>query len=524
MSQSGLPDITNCSITRGEFLRGALGAGVLAGTGFIPLGSSSSTVAARPRHGGILRVGHVGGGSTETLDPQKEVSTVDSARVTNLFDGLVLNSPDLGLSYELAEAFESAKGGTVWNVKLRPGVTWHDGSPFTADDVIYTLKRIASNRALLGQNVVSLIDLPAVRKLTPLTLQLPLHKPNAFIPSYFSEVYMKIVKAGETDFKHPIGTGPFMYVSFTPGVSSLFKRNPHYWQHGKPYVDELQQLSISDPTARLNALLGGEVDAIENLDFPQAKAEQTAGRIVVLASVPANYTPIYMAATLEPFRDARVRQAMRLLADRPALVQDALDGLGVVGNDLTGKGLLFYDTSLPQRHQDIAAAKSLLKRAGKSDLRVTLFTSSAGPGMLSSATLFAEQAKAAGVTITVSNGPADTYFGTQYLHQAFAQSYWTGEPLIDFISGALTAGAPYNETHWQNPKFQAIYTSLLAEFSQTRQQALFNELQQMLWNDGGYLIWGFYPQLDGLSKKIRGAVANPRLPLGNYDFRDWYFA
>ena len=115
--------------------------------------------------------------------------------------------------------------------------------------------------------------------------------------------------------------------------------------------------------------------------------------------------PIYMAVDLDPFQDVRVRQAMRLIADRPALVEAAQAGFGVVGNDVFGYRQPDYNTDLPQRTQDIEQAKSLLKAAGKSDLRVTLYSSTVAPGMLESATAFAQQAKAAGVTVKVNNGP-----------------------------------------------------------------------------------------------------------------------
>src|SRR5262249_47774377 len=174
------------------------------------------------------------------------------------------------------------------------------------------------------------------------------------------------VQDGETDFNHPVGTGPFEYVSFEKGKQSVFKKNPNYWQTGKPYVDQLIIQSIDDNTARLNALLSGEIDAMAQMPSADAKAHQATGDITVLIAPSPQAMMFYMDTTQKPYTDVRVRQAVKFLADRPAMVAGALNGFGTVGNDIVGKGLPFYDTSLPQRVQDLEKAKSLFKAAGMS--------------------------------------------------------------------------------------------------------------------------------------------------------------
>ena len=142
---------------------------------------------------------------------------------------------------------------------------------------------------------------------------------------------------------------------------------------------------------------------------------------------------------------------MRLIADRPALVEAAQSGFGVVGNDVFGYGQPDYNTDLAQRVQDIDQAKSLLKAAGKSDLEGHALLLDRAPGMLESATAFAQQAKQAGVTIDVNNGPASSYFGPKYLKQNFAQTQWPAFALYSWYQQALAPNAPFNETHWSDP-------------------------------------------------------------------------
>src|SRR5262249_3898369 len=158
-------------------------------------------------------------------------------------------------------------------------------------------------------------------------------------------------------------------------------RNPSYWQEGKPYVDELEDISIDDDSARLNALLAGEIDLMTQLPFVQARAHKTRGDIQVIDPPSPSAQVFVMAIDLAPFQGKRVPQALRLIPDRQALIVGALAGFGTPGNDLVGAGLPYFD-DLPVRHQDLEQAKSLLKAAGQEGLTVTLHTSNIVPGFV----------------------------------------------------------------------------------------------------------------------------------------------
>ena len=231
-------------------------------------------------------------------------------------------------------------------------------------------------------------------------------KPIAKFQWPFAASSLAIIQDGATNFKQPVGTGPFKFDSFVPGQNSLFLRNADYWKHPYPYVDKLTFVSIPDGTTRLNSVVAGQIDACEVLTFAQAREQETSKQIAVLQSPPGIMTPITMAVDLPPFDDVRVRQAFRLIVDRPQLVNVAQSGFGSIGNDLFGKGQEFYPADLPQREADIEQAKSLLKQAGAENLKVTLYSSTVVAGMLESANAFAQQAKEAGVTINVNNWTA----------------------------------------------------------------------------------------------------------------------
>jgi peptide/nickel transport system substrate-binding protein len=517
-------------VSRRSFLqRGAATAGLVT----LPLLSRASAalaatpLGAKPRVGGNLTVGFVGGGSSETLNPNTVISIIDNARAHTLYDQVVDMQPDGNLALGPAlDLLEPNSNGTAWTMRVRKHATWHDGSPVTAADVLATWRWCGSSAgaASASRPAAATIDLARMKKLDSRTVRLPLTSPNFEFPGLLT--FFTIVKDGKPPGHKPIGNGPFKFVSWSPGRQSVFDR---YAQYAGPevhpaYVDKLTMVSIPDQTARFNALLAGQIHAMEALTNEQAKQYAHSNAVKILRANGPSNVPLYMACTLEPFRDVRVRQAMRLIANRPQLISLAQDGFGELGNDVYGRGYAGYDNALPQRVQDIEKAKSLLKAAGKDKLTVVLNTSTAAPGMLESALVYSQQAQAAGVTVKVSQGPADTYFGPNYLKQAFAQSLWFAQPIVANFSGSLLPSSSTNETHWNNPTWNKLWAQALAAKAPAKRQDLFNELDTILYNQGGYILWGYFPLQDGLSPKVHGAVPNPNEPLGLFNFVDWWLS
>jgi len=518
----------------GRFSRGGLLKGAAAlGIGMSPLlaaacggGSSSSTAASSsagaPRRGGQLKLGFVGGGTAETVDPFIGVTPIDEGRIQNLYDPMVIVNPDLTTSPGLALEWNPNSDATVYEVKLRDGVTFHNGKSFGADDVIYSIQQMSKPANFGSYPFVSGIDVANMKAIRKDLVRIPLKAPDGDLAANFTYYNTWIVPAGQTDYKHPIGTGPFAFESFTPGQQSVFKKNPNYWQTGKPYVDSLMITSITDPTARLNALLAGTIDGMAQLPFQEAKAHQATGDINVLVAPSPQAMMFYMDTQKAPFSDNRVRQAFRLIADRPALVEGAISGFGTVGNDTVGKGLPYYDTSLPQRVQDIDKAKSLLKAAGQSNLTVEFQTSDIFPGFVESATLFAQQAKAAGVTVNLKQEPANSYYNPSllYLKMAFAETQWPMLSLKYFYLQALSTGAPYNETHFKSAAFNTALANAIGQLDKTKAQDYWNQVQQIQYDQGGYLQWTNADWVDAVSKKVQGLKPHAAGALGNYLFMD----
>jgi peptide/nickel transport system substrate-binding protein len=474
-------------------------------------------------------VGFIGGGAAESFDPgQAGVSGyIGAARDMAMYDRLSQIRPDLsGVDLMLAESFEPNSDNTEWTIRLKSGIEFHDGKSLTADDVIYTIRRAAKDPAHGAYVLTQPMKVKELQKMDELTVRIPLNRAIAELQdSFFTPYGWGILQDGTTDFTKPVGTGPFMFDSFTPGQSGLLKKNPNYWQSGVPYLDELEFQSIPDENARYNALLSGELDAISDMSYAHAKEQQASGAVNVLEGKGPSCVYITMAVDLKPFDDKRVRQAMRLIADREELVNNVQLGFGAVGNDLFGAaGVQYFADDIPQRTQDIEQAKSLLKQAGAEDLRVTLYSSTWGPGMLESATVFAEQAKAAGVTIDVNNSPADTYLTNKYLKVNFGQSYAGYYPLGIWYNLQLVTGGIWNETHWNFDSFDQLVFDAQGESDPGKAQEKYTEAQQIIWDEGGNLIWGTLPFEDGLAKNVRGAEPSGFLALSSCDFRNYWLA
>ena len=534
-------------ISRRQLLKGAAGVGLAAGvSGFLaacgggggeeaappPPAASTGGAAAPPpppaatgggggpQYGGRLRVGHVGGGKSEGFNPANGSTFIDASRFFNLYDPLARVSPDLQIQPGLALEWNPNADATAYEIKLRPDVTWHDGKNFSADDVIYTFGQMANPKHIAHSSVLN-IRVKDVKKIDDVTLQVPLKSPDARLFDQFVQQNTVMVQDGATDFTKPVGTGAFMFESFTVGERSLCVKNPSYWDEGKPYVDEWEDISIDDNSARLNALLAGEIDMMSQLDFTQARAHTESGDINVINAPSPAIQVIIMAVDLEPFNDNRVREAFRLIADRQALIDGALAGFGTVGNDLAGKGLPYF-LDAPAREQDLEKAKSLLKAAGKEGLKVTLHTSDIVPGFVESATLFAQQAKGAGVTIDVKKEPANAYFDTSLLYTKlnFAQSFWTIASLGTWYTQALFSDAVWNETHYRDKSYDALVQSALGAKTVDEATTLWNQVQQKQYDEGGYLLWGNQNLVDAAANNVKGIVPSSFFNLGGWNYRD----
>jgi peptide/nickel transport system substrate-binding protein len=521
---------SGAGLGRRQFLQGIAAAGAFAGAGsFLAAcsGSSSSShavVSSSPKRGGDLKVGLTGGGPTDTVDPHKGITYLDSSRLQSLYSPLVQLDANANLEYMLAESITPNKDFTQWEIKLRPGVTFHNGKPLTAQDVIFTLNRIVSN-GYSGTIPLGPIDIKNTKAVGTQTVLVKMTKPySSFVTQLAASwVYLYIAPVGFNPAK-PVGTGPFVYKSLSSGQRSQFTRNPHYWRSGLPYADTLEIIDFANTVSLADALQTGVIHAAGTLDGPQMATLDNASGVKAVSSKAGGIVPFTMRVDTPPFHDVRVRQALRLLVDRAQLIDSALDGHGTLAYDVFSPFDPNFNTELV-RHTDVAQAKSLLKQAGQENLTVTLTTSAIATGTVAMATVLAEQAKVAGVKINVSNVPSGTFFGKQYLSWPFAQDYYNYFPYMAQVAESMLSGSPFNETHTNDPAYTKLYDQANATASgSSLEKELLYEMQNFDFNKGGYIIPAYVDALDAYSTKIAGyRSARIGQPLSNFDMEHWYF-
>lgn len=485
--------------------------------------SSSSTSAARPRRGGTLTGGISGGSSDDTLDGQDPVTNADFARVNSLFQPLAGMDTSAQLKLVLAESLEPNSDATSWIVRLKPGITFHNGKDLTADDVIFSFQREVNPKdPMPGASGLVPVDVAGMKKLDSLTVQIPCHTPFSTFTETIAQVgYGNIVPVG-FDPKNPVGTGPFRYKSFTPGVQSTFVRYADYWESGLPYLDELVLTDVADETTQVSGLLSGQFNVVDLLSSSSMGSVRTGGARLLIAKG-GGWTPFTLRVDLRPFSDVRVRQALRYIVDRPEMINLVFDGYGTLGNDLFSIWDPNYDHDLPQRVQDIPRAKHLLKAAGYENLSVQLVTADVAQGTVLAAQVFAQQAKAAGVNVQLDKVTVTDFYGSNYLKWPFAQDYWYYTYYLPQVSDATLPNAPFNECHFDDPRYSALYTDALRIVDATARRDIVHEMQQIEYDQGGYIIPYFPPVIDGYGASVHGLTpSNVGISLGNYDFsRVW---
>lgn len=519
--------------SRRTFLRnGALGVGLLGAGGLLAActgtannpSSSSTTPAGKPVRGGTLRVGSTGGGSTDTLDPQAWGTAPDQLRAQQLYDPLVWMNNAGQPELTLAKSITPNAAATQWTIEIPSGITTHSGKAFTADDVLYSLRRIVTNK-LPGASVLGPVNLAASKVLDPTRVLLVYSKPFGALIESLSFPFFYMVPRG-FDPKKPDGTGPFKFESFTPGTQSTFVRNDNYWQTGKPYLDRIVVIDVTDESTQVNGLISGQFDVINQLSATSVAGLKASGNLHVVTNKSGTWVPFTQNGDLKPFADVRVRQAMRLIVDRNQMLEQVFAGNGAIGNDVFSPYDNGYPKDLPQRQQDLNQARSLLSSAGYPDLHLSLLTCPGAAGEVSMAEVFATQAKAAGVSVAVQQYTVGDFYSKYYQKVPFAMDYGNNESYLVNAGQLMIGNASYfNACHFNDAEYNATYAKAIATADPATRNDLVGQLARIDYERGGYIVPVFAPDIDAWSPKVQGiAAAVTGVGPGNADFKNFWMS
>lgn len=484
-------------------LLGALGIG--AGLGGALIGSATTAHAQAPRKGGKIRVAGFGTSTADTLDPAKQSYSTDYCRCTMFYNGLTELDPNMNPKLALAESIENDKA-TVWTIKLRKGVQFHNGKELNAEDVVFTLKR--HHDPATGSKAKALADLMKEIVATGThEVKITLSGPNADFPVVLGTFHFLIVPAGTTDFNKGIGTGAFKCKEFTPGVRSIAVRNENYWkQNAGPYVDEIEYFGIPDVGARVNALLAGDVHLVGNVNPASAKQILATKGFEIFETKSGSYTDLVMRGDSAPGNNPDFVLGMKQLMNRDLIKRNVFQGYAEVANDQPVPPLnRYFAADLPQRKFDPDMAKSLLTKAGALSSPLQVVTSPAATGSVEMGLLLQQAAQGIGMKIDLKQVPADGYWSNFWMKVPVGYGNINPRPTADILFSLFFAStAAWNESAWKNEKFDQHLIAARAETDEAKRRQMYKDMQLMIHETSGIGIPVFINGLDAHTDKLKG--------------------
>jgi peptide/nickel transport system substrate-binding protein len=498
--------MTQFPITRRDALAG------LAATTVAP--GFALAQAAPPKLGGTLKISHPT--RVASLNVLQISGPAEYLAVDMLYSGLTRMGTDMRPLPDLALEWSGDAEAKSFIFKLRPNVTFHDGKPFTADDVVATIKTIQDPKsASPARTVLNMItDVTAV---DPLTVKFSLSSSYADLPISLAHANARIVSA-ET-LKGPLtaldtkanGTGPFKQDVFDSARILKLVKNPNYFVPGKPYLDAVEMHLFPDLAAETQNYLSGAVDAMLEVQQADFKRIASAPGSVGVRTASGRYVNVVMRQDQKPFNDIRVRQAMAMAIDRPTLVDIILEGYGrPAGDNVISPGYRFLvDTPVPK--YDPAGAKKLLAEAGyPNGLKIPLICSNR-PAIRSQVGIaIKEMARPAGFDIDVQTMPHDTYLANVWMKGQFYIGYWGMQSTEDQAFTLLfTTDAAFADTAWNNKEFDGLVAKGRATLDEAERRKIYADVQRLMVHDVPSIIPFFQDVLTASRTHVKNWVGHP---------------
>lgn len=500
-------------------------AAALGGTSLTPFSAGWAQTA-----GGTLRVGAANGSSNDTFDPATFLEPAISVIAALAYDFLIEINPKGEVVPSLAESWSVSDDGLTWTFVLRKDVTFHNGKPFDAHDVVATLNHHLGPKSKSAvKPVLSVIVGRSVSESGDLVLNVA--EPYMDLPYLFSLYHLPIYPAdgnGGIDWASMNGTGPYRIDRFDPGVTAIAKKTgkEHF---GPAYFDTVEIRPILDTTARTNGLMSGELDLAQSPDVRTVDMIAANPDIEIDRVVTAKHYTAPMNCQMAPFDNPDVRRAFKYAIDREELVDKILNGYGIVGNDNPVGPTIKYHADLAPSPYDPDKAKFYLKKAGYDTIRVDLSTSDVSfPGANDAAQLIAERARPCGIEVTVVREAADGYWSTVWQKKPWMLTWWSARPTADLLLTVPYTGKDWNETNWhdeQNVRFTELLKLARAEKSEEARAELYAEAQQILKDDSGQIVLMFPQDILAHTKSVSHGELHSNNDLdGLYVGRRWWRA
>jgi peptide/nickel transport system substrate-binding protein len=479
--------------------------------------------AATPQRGGTLTCGT----TTPGTDPDPWFVVDSGGVVTSQMACEYLTQPGKSnvLTPALAESWAPGASTKTWTFKIRQGVKFHDGTLMTADDVVATYDAITDPKGKSSalSAFAGVLSHGNTEKVDDYTVSFHLDRAFADFPylvstfTYSAVILPKTYQPGSF-IKGGVGTGPYVLNQYTAQQEAQYTRNPNYWRAGLPYVDNMVVRYYGEYPAIVLALQSGEVGFNLETNYQGSQALFKDKNVQVVANESSAYRAVALRVDEAPFKDVRVRQALALTLDRPALVSGLYNGYAEVGNDHAFAPVFPTSPStrqVPQRHRDIAQAKKLLTQAGHPNGLPVQITLEQFEDVPSYAVYIKQMAKAAGIDVSLKILSAAAYYGSgtnqPWLVVPAGITDWAGRGTASqVIAPAYRAAGVWNSAHWKDPAFEKVMTKFDGESDLQKRKALAVKAAKIQHDAVPAIIAYWIKDLRSQRTNVHGITPTPR--------------
>ena len=494
-----------------------------------------------PKHGGTLSVATTG---FQTFDPDLMGVGAggDMFYFHRVFDGLMEVGVEGELVSKAIESWQANANLSVYTMKVRPGMKFHDGEDVEAEDVKYSIDRMISAESSAPVrstlSYLELIEAPDAH-----TLIFNLNGSNPEFPRDLTDYHLRILPS-HVDYSKITdgstgGSGPFIKISHNSAEKTAYIRNSNYWEGEKPYVDQLVLFYIPELTTRIEALRAGALDYGDITDLSQLQWFQDHDRIEVI-QIPTGALRNFPMDNREPgmylrpgskdetdlieggspFHDKNLRKAVQYGYDRQFLAEAGLYGAGVIANDHPVVSFdQYYWEDQVQVERDIERAKGYLAAAGYADgIDLTLDVME-NCELLDTGLALKENLAEIGINLEVQLHPADTYWTEVWLVTEFNGACWGGRPASQALSLPLRSTGDWNESHWNNPQFDEWLDLALTELDFQKRKDYYAQIQELLIEEVPTTYTMFVPNVDAYWNHVYGSGPHPYF---HVFYQDWW--
>jgi peptide/nickel transport system substrate-binding protein len=510
-------------LSRREFMRLMSALGLSAGAAALaacggaatpaPGGAPATAAPTAPAPGGAAATLRVATEIPVQLDPALASSDAEILILHSIYDYLVDINARNEIVPRLAREWQVSDDGLTYTLRLVEGAAFHDGSPLSAADVVWTFNRLR-DPSLQLPTADLYAGVAAVEADGDGAVVFTLSQPNPFFLYDLSDNRALVLKAETTDAATTFnGTGPFKVAEYRPENRMNLVANENYFVSGKPGVTNLELIFFADQAAAVDALRGGQVDIAMRMPTPLFETLRREPGLTAV-QVPTNgFDLVRLRSDREPGNKPEVIQALKLATDRQAIFETVTLGLGAVGRD-SPIGPLFaayYSEETPIPPRDPARARDLLAQAGYANgLKLDLHVPDSGdrPDL---AVVLKEQWAEAGIDVNVIVEPESVYYGENgWLEVDLGITGWGSRPVPQFyLDVMLVTGAKWNESRFSDAEFDELAATAGLTLDEAERVAAYREIQRILIERGPIIVPYFFAALGAIREGFEGFELRP---------------